>query len=102
MHDEPTAASREGEPAADVVEVSDLERADRDVQCLVLGLVGCREQRPWSVEEVARVLSRSASRIAVEDAIAQLRDVGLLNQSDRLVFASQAAAHVDWLGMLAL
>ena len=102
MQDEPTAAAREGKPATDAAGVEDLDEADHDVQCLVLNVVARDDQRPWSIEEIARILSGSAGRIAVEDAINQLRDVGLLNQADRLVFASQASAHIDRLGMLVL
>jgi hypothetical protein len=102
MHDERTGTPREGEPTTSVDDVTDLGQADRDVQCLVLNLVARHDQRPWSIEEIARVMSGSGSRIAIEDAITQLRDVGLLNQADRLIFASQASAHIDRLGMLVL
>src|ERR1700684_4248798 len=99
MHDERTATPREGQPLTDV---DNPEKTDRDVQRLILNLVARQDQRPWSIEEVTRVMNGSARRIAIEDAITQLRDVGLLNQADRLIFPSQASAHIDQLGMLAL
>lgn len=102
MQDEPTAAAREGKPGTDAAETKDLAETDREVQCLVLNLVARDNQQPWSIEEIARILSDAAGRIAVEDAVHQLRDIGLLNQAERLVFASQAAAHIDRLGMLGL
>lgn len=102
MHDEPTAAGGERTPATDVEGIGNLEQADQDVQCLVLNLVARQDQRPWSIEEIARILTGSANQIAIEDAITQLRDLGLLNQADRLIFASQASAHIDRLGMLGL
>jgi hypothetical protein len=97
-----TPGRRDASAGSSGAEVADLAQADRDIQCLVLNLAGRYDQRPWSIEEIVRVLTQSASRIAVEDAVAQLRDIGLLNQSDRLIFASQASAHIDRLGMLML
>jgi hypothetical protein len=73
---------------------------DRRTQRLILGVVIDKNQRPWSVAEIVRTFKSVGSRATIEDAIDQLRSVGLINQADELVFASQAAVHIDWLGML--
>jgi hypothetical protein len=78
------------------------DRQDRRTQRLLLALVIDKKQRPWSVDEIVRTLEGTCSRPHVEDALAQLRAVGLINQADKLVFASQAAAHIERLGMLSV
>jgi predicted transcriptional regulator len=80
----------------------DLDARDRRTERLILNLVVNQEQRPWSIEEIARTLGTDSSRPAIEDALAQLRAVGLINQADELVFASQAAVYIDYLGMLSV
>ena len=75
---------------------------NEQAQRRVLTLVVDEEQRPWSVEEVVRSLDRVCPRIAVEDALAQLRILGLINQAGELFFASQAAAHIAHLDMFAV
>jgi hypothetical protein len=81
-------------------DVDDPDAGERRTQRLVLGVVTDKEQPPWSVEEIVRTLTSSCSRMDIEDALDQLRIHGLINQADGLVFASRAAAHVDWLEML--
>jgi hypothetical protein len=80
----------------------DLAADDHDMQCLILNLVVHEDQRPWSVAEVVRALCNGHNHVAIEDALGQLRDIGLINQAEQMVFASRAAAHIDRLGMLAL
>ncbi len=51
------------------------------------------EDRPWMVEELIR---EKGERIEVEDAIAELHAVGLVNRiNKRVVCASRAALHAD-------
>jgi hypothetical protein len=71
-------------------------------QRLVLGLIANQDQKPWSLEDIVRTLSDATTTLAIEDALSQLRVVGLINRADQLYFASQAAAHVDRLKMLEL
>jgi hypothetical protein len=66
----------------------------------VLALVVEEEQRPWAIEEIVRALQGKTSKEDIEDAIARLRGIGLLNQAAELVFASQAATHLAKVGML--
>lgn len=77
--------------------VAEEERIHR----LVLNVVADKHQRPWSVDEIVRALY-DVSKLAVEDAVAQLQVIGLVNQADGLAFASKAAAHMDRLDILAL
>jgi hypothetical protein len=76
--------------------------SEEQTQRMVLSLVVRPDQRPWSVEEIIRVLGGKSSRLAIEDALSELRNYGLLNQSDQMVFASHAAAHIDRLGMFSI
>jgi hypothetical protein len=78
--------------------VAEEERIHR----LVLNVVADKHQRPWSVDEIVRALYGVSSKLAVEDAVAQLQVIGLVNQADGLVFASKAAAHMDRLDILGL
>jgi hypothetical protein len=73
---------------------------DKRMQRLILGVVVNKKQRPWSVDEIVRTFDGVGDRATIEDAIDQLRSASLLNQADQLVFASQAAVHIDRLGML--
>jgi len=82
----------EGDPVAE----------EKRIHRLVLNVVVDKHQRPWSVDEIVRALYGVSKKLAVEDALAQLQVIGLINQGDGLVFASQAAAHIDRLGILAL
>ena len=77
-------------------------REDRQTQRLILGLVVSKEQRPWSIEEIARTFDGLENRLAIEDALIQLQSIGLINQANELVFASQAAVHIAYLGMLTI
>jgi hypothetical protein len=53
------------------------------------------EDRPWNIEELIR---EKGDRLAVEDAIAELHAVGLLNKiNKRVVCASRAAIHAEQL-----
>jgi hypothetical protein len=98
MHCQPTEDSPgEGGPI-DGDPVAEVERTQR----LVLNLVVDKQQRPWSIHEVVRSLDGSCSKLDVEDAICLLQLIGLINQADEIVFASQAAAYIERLGMLTL
>jgi DNA-binding HxlR family transcriptional regulator len=85
MRNQPT----EGDP------VAESER----VHCLVLNVVVDKKQRPWSVEEIVRAVDGMCSTLAIEDALSQLQVLGLINRTNELVFPSQAAAHLERLGM---
>jgi len=77
--------------------------ADRErIEQLVLNLIVDPEQKPWSLEEILRSLQSVATQLDIQDALCDLRDVGLLNQADQIYFASQAAAHAAKLGMMEL
>jgi hypothetical protein len=55
------------------------------------------EDRPWTVEELIR---EKGDRMAVEDALAELEGVGLVNRiNKRVVCASRAAIHADRLSL---
>jgi hypothetical protein len=87
MHNQPTG--------------DDLAASDKDMQCLILNLMAREEQQPWSVDEIARVLS-DTSTLAIQDALTYLRSTGLINQAGELFFASRATAHLSYLGMITL
>jgi hypothetical protein len=72
------------------------------VHRLVLNVVIDKKQRPWSVEEIHREINGAHSTVEIEDALAQLRVIGLIHKADDVVFASQAAAHMDRLEILAI
>jgi hypothetical protein len=55
------------------------------------------EDRPWTVEELIR---EKGDRITVEDALAELEGVGLVNRiNKRFVCASRAALRAHELGL---
>ncbi|HEY3865337.1 MAG TPA: hypothetical protein VGL54_04540 [Solirubrobacteraceae bacterium] len=76
--------------------------AEHKVQRLVLNLVVDKQQRPWSVEEIERAIAATHSTVEIKDALAQLRVIGLIHEAGEVVFASQAAAHMDRLEILAI
>ena len=80
----------------------DLVAEEERVHRLVLNVVIDKFQRPWSVDEIVRALYDVSGKLAVEDALAQLQVIGLVNRADGLVFASKAAAHMDRLDSLGL
>ncbi|HEY5342681.1 MAG TPA: hypothetical protein VIJ66_03375 [Solirubrobacteraceae bacterium] len=82
----------EGDPVAE----------EKRIHRLVLNVVVDKHQRPWSVDEIVRALYGFSNKLDVEDALTQLQVIGLVNQADGLVFASQAAAHIDRLKILAI
>ena len=88
MHEQPTG--------------EDLAAKDKQTQRLILSLTVNKEQRPWSIEEIARALDGLEDRLGIEDALTQLQSIGLINRADELVFASQAAVHIAHLGMLTI
>ncbi len=49
-------------------------------------------QRPWSVDEVARVIE---DPVAAADSLGRLARAGLIHRLDGFVFASRAALHAD-------
>jgi hypothetical protein len=73
-----------------------MQRAILDV------LLDSNPQRPWSIGEFAREFERLGSRVDVEDAVAELHGVGLVNRADQLVFPSRAAVHFKQLGVFNL
>jgi hypothetical protein len=83
----------------------DEQPSESDLTCkeqtqrVVLALVVRPEQWPCSVGEIVRVLGDKSSRLEIEDALSELRGIGLINRADQMVFASQAAAHLDRPGM---
>jgi predicted transcriptional regulator len=73
--------------------VADQERhSDREILELLLDH---EEQRPWSVEELAREMGE---RIDTLDSLARLRAAGLIHRCGEFVFASRAALVAERLG----
>lgn len=70
---------------------------DERAQKAVLGLLlRPGDQRPWSVDEVER---ETGDALAVADAIASLRAVGLIHRCGDFVFASRTALCMDRLSL---
>jgi hypothetical protein len=70
---------------------------DERAQKAVLGLLLCpNEQRPWSLDEVAREVGEA---LVVADAVAALHAAGLLHRCGDFVFASRAALSMDRLSL---
>jgi hypothetical protein len=55
-------------------------------------LIGPRDQRPWSVRELALELG---DQIEVEDALARLHGAGLVHRCGEFVWATRAALAAD-------
>jgi hypothetical protein len=89
MHDERTAAQREGTGS------SDLSPATLEVmaQEAVLGLL-LQSDGPgiWSEDELARAIGKPMD---VEDAIVRLHGEGLIHRLNGFVFAARAAIHYE-------
>jgi predicted transcriptional regulator len=89
MHDQPT-----GRRVTATVE---------DIQRSLLGLLlEPDDQRPWSIAELARQLTTGDNQAIVEDAVATLHGVGLINRADDLASAGRPAIHIQQLGLLAV
>ncbi|HEX5853942.1 MAG TPA: hypothetical protein VFY36_12725 [Solirubrobacteraceae bacterium] len=71
-----------------------LERA------IVLELLSGEDERVWSCAELAAAIG--APREAVEEAVRQLRDVGILDASANGVCATSAAVRLDALGLIGI
>ena len=62
---------------------------DAQIESAILGsLLDPHEQRPWSVEEVAREIGNP---VAVHDSLRQLQGVGLIHRCGEFVWATRAA-----------
>ncbi|MGA8352967.1 MAG: hypothetical protein WB698_02215 [Solirubrobacteraceae bacterium] len=69
------------------------QEKDADVDGAVLdALLGRDAQRPWSVDEIARVIR---DPVAASDSLARLARAGLIHRLDGFVFASRAALAAD-------
>jgi hypothetical protein len=56
--------------------------------CILRWLLDSEQQRPWSVDEVAR---EYGDRLVAIDALANLNGVGLIHRMGDFVFATRAA-----------
>lgn len=79
-------------PATQPIPTSEPQRqADTDAAILE-ALLDEEAQRPWSVDEIARVLE---DPIAASDGLGRLARAGLIHRLDGFVFASRAALRAD-------
>ncbi len=84
MHDERTAAPREGDPTPAVAEVED--QTDR----LILNLLLSSQFRGlWSMDELKREIGKP---IDVTDSIHRLHGRGLIHRLEEFVFVTHAVA----------
>lgn len=65
------------------------EKAERGILFLLLN---SEQQRPWSVNEVAR---EYGDRMTAIDALANLNGIGLIHRMGDFVFATRAAIRFD-------
>ncbi len=89
MHDERTAAQREGTGSSDLSPASLEAMAQESVLGLLLQSDG---PGIWSEEELARAVGKPMD---VEDAIVRLHGEGLIHRLDGFVFAARAAIHYE-------
>lgn len=72
--------------------MSEAEQQDHADAVILEALLDCDGQRPWSVDEVARLLN---DPIDASDGLGRLVRAGLVHRLDGFVFASRAALHAD-------
>jgi len=79
-----------------------VQRADEVLQrAIVLQLLRQDRDERWSRAELETELQETPP-IEVNDALAHLREEGVLHLSGELVRASRASRHIDNLGMIAI
>ncbi len=71
----------------------DVAEEDRISESAIFGLISAPdEQRPWSVDEIAREMGDSN---ATEDGLARLYGAGLIHRCGEFVWATRAALRAE-------
>jgi predicted transcriptional regulator len=79
-------------PAPQPIPMTEAEQQDHTDAVILEALLDSDAQRPWSVDEVARLLN---DPIDASDGLGRLVRAGLVHRHDGFVFASRAALRAD-------
>jgi|HubBroStandDraft_6_1064221.scaffolds.fasta_scaffold888728_2 hypothetical protein len=79
-------------PAQQTIHMSAAEQQDHTDAVILEALLDNDAQRPWSVDEVSRLLN---DPIDASDGLGRLVRAGLVHRLDGFVFASRAALCAD-------
>ena len=73
-----------------------LAEQDRGSDTAILGLISGDEQRPWSVDEVAREIGNHGATV---DGLARLYGAGLIHRCGEFVWPTRAALRAEELAL---
>lgn len=79
-------------PVPQPIPMTEAEQQDHTDGVILEALLDCDAQRPWSVDEVARLLN---DPVDASDGLGRLARAGLVHRLDGFVFASRAALRAD-------